>query len=217
MSLAPKVFGLTSFLVGAVAIATSSDVRLPGNDRGYTPAQPIAFSHRVHAGDLSIDCLFCHPGAEESRHAGVPAASVCMKCHAHVTAGYDAQLEERASAEAEEREPRRVVSPELAKLYDALALDDELRPIEGREPRPIEWVRVHQVPDFVYFDHSVHVARDVACQTCHGPVQSMERVRQESDLSMGWCVSCHRQSRPDASGPDAWRDHASTDCVTCHF
>lgn len=213
----PWVFGTASFALGALGLLWGWSPRLPGNDVGHAPVQPIAFSHRVHAGDLGLDCLFCHSGAERSRHAGIPAVSVCMKCHQQVTSSWSELSTERERAIAEGRDPRRVISPELAKMYEALALDGDLAPIPDREPRPVEWVRVHGMADFVYFDHSVHVARGVSCQTCHGPVQSMERVRQYSSFSMGTCVTCHRGSAPDPAGPNAWRSHASTDCVTCHL
>lgn len=213
----PWVFGIASLALGVPAVLWDVGLRLPGNDVGHAPVQPLAFSHRVHAGDLGLDCLFCHAGAERSRHAGIPAASVCMKCHQHVTAGWAENAAERALAAEEEREPRRLVSAELAKLYDALALDRDLQPVPEREPAGMPWVRVHNLADFVHFDHSVHVARGVSCQTCHGPVQAMERVRQHSSLSMGTCIACHRGSPPDPGGPNAWRPHASTDCVTCHL
>jgi hypothetical protein len=211
------VFALSSLALGSIAILLDAELRLPGNHVGYAPEQPIAFSHRLHAGDLALDCLFCHSGAERSRHAGIPAASVCMKCHADVTAGWAATLQERELAREEEREPRVPVSPELAKLYAALGLGDDLEPLPDAEPRPLAWTRVHDMADFVFFDHSVHVARGVSCQTCHGPVQAMERIRQHSSFSMGTCIECHRNQSPAAAGPNAWRDHASTDCVTCHL
>jgi hypothetical protein len=214
------LFGLSALALGGSTIVASARLRLPGDHSGYEPEQPIAFSHRLHAGDLALDCRFCHAAAEHSRHAGVPSASVCMKCHALVTDGFDRVLEERARAEAAGEEPRRTISPELAKLYDYQGLGDDIEPDAGRAPRAIPWQRVHQVPDFVHFDHSVHVAGGVACETCHGPVQSMERVRQEHSLSMGWCVACHRASgaTPTCVAPDPEaRPHASTDCVTCHL
>jgi len=173
----------------------------------------IHFAHRLHAGELSIDCRYCHFGAWESRHAGIPPASVCMNCHASVSAGFDAQMAERAAAVAESRDPRRVVSPEIAKLYAALGLDETLT--QQSAPTPIPWVRVHDLPDFTWFDHRVHVARAIACETCHGPVQSMERIRQVSSLSMGWCVDCHRASAAEPGGNSA--QHVSTDCSACHF
>ena len=209
-----KILAVFMFLIGAMVLARTTDVRLPGNHQGYEPRQPIAYSHRLHAGELNIDCRYCHYGSEYSRHAGIPSASVCMNCHKAVTAGLDAILTERALAEAEGREPVQIVSPALRELYDAVGLGEDLLPT-GAPGTPIEWVRVHNLPDFVYFDHRVHVARGVACETCHGPVQSMERMRQFSDLSMGWCVECHRSNPAVANGPPA--EHTSTDCGTCHF
>jgi hypothetical protein len=217
------IFGLSSFAVGALVLAFETRVRLPGDHSGYTPEQPLAYSHRLHAGELQIPCLYCHYGAQTSRHAGIPSASVCMNCHGVVTAGFDALFTEREAAVAEKREPRLIVSDELRKLYDAQGLDRELKPIPGRQPAALPWVRVHQLADFVYFDHRAHVTRGVACETCHGPVQAMERVRQENSLSMGWCVDCHRASAPalgsasGAPGGPRLDPHVSTDCVTCHL
>lgn len=222
MSMNHWIFGSCSLLLGVVAVAYNVDIRLPGDNQGYAPVQPIAFSHRVHAGELNMDCQYCHYGAVQSRHAGVPPASLCMNCHKTVTASADALLKEKVSAQDEGRDPRPIVSPELRKLYDALALDENLNPVEGAEPQPIEWVRVHNLADFVYFDHRVHVARNVACETCHGPVQGMDRLRQESDLSMGWCIDCHRSQSFSAHGPareteGRMDDHVSTNCVSCHL
>jgi len=140
-----------------------------------------------------------------------------------VRAGMDAVLAEKAAAELEQRQVRPVESVELRKLYDFLALDSELKPLPGRAPLAVPWQRVHALPDFVYFDHRAHVSRGVACETCHGQVQAMERMRQESTLSMGWCVACHRASSPAlgtaAGAPDGPRleEHVSTDCVACHY
>jgi hypothetical protein len=177
---------------------------LPGNHQGYEPAQPIAYSHRLHAGELQIQCQYCHFGADKSRHAGIPPASVCMNCHKFVTAPLGAMRAEDELAEKEKRAPRPVVSAELRKLYDAV--DHE---------QPIAWTRIHSLPDFAYFDHRPHVNAGVACQLCHGPVESMERVRQISDLGMGWCVNCHRQSSLTSIGGRPV--NPSTNCSTCHF
>jgi hypothetical protein len=208
-------------VVGIVLVASSlvwalSRYRLPGNNQDYRPVQPIAYSHRVHAGELAIPCLYCHPGAERSRSAGVPSASMCMNCHQYVTAPLGAIREEERVAKEEGREAAPVESPELRILYDALGLDERLEP--GVDPdggHPIEWQRVHKLPDFVAFDHRPHVTAGVACQRCHGPIESMDRVRQISDLSMGWCVSCHRESGGTrlAGRPV----DPSQDCVTCHY
>ncbi len=228
----------TFVLLAAVAFAAlialpgAGTARLPGNQQGYEPTQPIAFSHRLHAGELNVPCLYCHSGAERSRHAGVPAANVCMNCHRFVPAAFGAIRAEDESAKKEGSAPRKVVSPEVQKIYDALALGPDLKPDTARQPQPIRWVKVHNVPDFVYFDHRPHVSAGVTCQACHGPVETMERVRQVSDLSMGWCVNCHRgvqraglkgnfESLPaplaKANMPVTHRLSPSIDCKTCHF
>ena len=131
-----------------------------GVHQGYSPRQPIAFSHRIHAEDNKIPCLYCHYAARTSRHAGIPPASVCMNCHA---------ILERQTAEVE-------------KLKEAV-----------QQMRPIAWVKVHNLPDFVYFNHSDHVLSGVACQQCHGAVERMDRVEQAAPLTMGWCLECHRK------------------------
>lgn len=190
-------------------------LRLPGNQRGYEPVQPIAFSHRLHAGELEVSCLYCHAGAEISRHAGIPPANVCMNCHRFVTAPAGAIRAEDEAARREGRKPRAVVSAELRKLYDALALRETMQPDPGKTPTPVAWVKVHSLPDFTYFDHRAHVTAGVACQQCHGDVQTMERVRQEAPLTMGWCVNCHREAtRTGVAGKTV---NASIDCATCHY
>ncbi|MCC6861209.1 MAG: cytochrome c3 family protein [Bryobacterales bacterium] len=189
-------------------------LHLPGNHQDYEPVQPIAYSHRLHAGELQIPCMYCHFGAEKSRHAGIPAAGVCMNCHRYVTAPMGAVRAEDEQAQAEKRKPRTLVSPELQKLYDALALDARMQPNPSRQTHPVAWVKVHNLPDFVYFDHRAHVSAGVQCQTCHGPVETMERVRQVPDLSMGWCVNCHRES--NRTGINGRKVNASTDCSACH-
>lgn len=209
---------LLSVALGFALLTLAPDLaglRLPGNHQGFEPVQPIAYSHRLHAGELAIPCVYCHSGTERSRSAGIPAASTCMNCHRFVTAARSAVRAEEKLAEKEKRKPRRVVSAELAKLYEALGLGDDLRPDPRRARRPIEWIRVHKLPDFVAFDHRPHVASGVACQTCHGPVETMERMRQVESLSMGWCVSCHRTRVAD---PAAGRlVVGSIDCARCHY
>ena len=157
--------------VGAALIAAlvARELSLVGVHQGYAPEQPIAFSHKLHAGDNKVACLYCHFAATKSRHAGIPPANVCMNCHGIL----------------------RKETAELAKLKEAVA-----------QGRPIEWIKVHNLPDFVYFNHSQHVLSSVACQECHGPVETMVRVRQDKPLTMGWCLDCHRQRGvgPAASG-----------------
>ena len=205
---------LTIALVASLA-SLAMAVRLPGDNRGYEPVQPIAYSHKLHAGDMKIQCLYCHSGAERSRYVGIPAMSVCMNCHRLISAGVTAMEQEVAAAEKEQRAVARVISPEPKKLYDALALDDSLAAIPDKPARPISWVRVHALPDFVRFNHSPHVIAGVACQTCHGPIETMERVRQFAPLSMGWCVNCHRDV--NENGVAGHRVYAPTDCTTCHY
>ncbi|MCC7176245.1 MAG: cytochrome c3 family protein [Bryobacterales bacterium] len=188
---------------------------LPSNQQGYEPAQPIAYSHRLHAGELQIACQYCHFAAETSRHAGIPPANVCMNCHRLVTSTLGALRAEDEAATRENRKARQVISTELRKLYDALALDAKMQRDPQREPRPIAWTKIHNLPDFVYFDHRAHVNAGVICQTCHGPVETMQRVQQVPDLSMGWCVNCHRDATRTGIGGKPVQ--ASTDCSTCHY
>jgi hypothetical protein len=208
---------LVGVLLAGISLfqAARGSVRLAGNDKGYQPIQPIAYSHQVHAGNLAIPCLYCHSGAEKSRRAGVPSASVCMNCHRYVTAALGVLQEEEQRAQTEGREPRAIVSAELAKLYAAQGLGEDLQPEPELSPMPIAWKRVHSVPDFVAFDHRPHVAADVGCQRCHGAIEAMDRVRQESTLSMGWCVECHRTmtGRSETGRPV----DPPLDCATCHY
>lgn len=202
--------------LGVVLLLASApaNVHLPDYHIGYEPRQPIAYSHRLHAGELGIPCLHCHGAAERSRNAGIPTANVCMNCHRFITAPSIETKAEGDLAAREQRAPRRLLSPELAKLYEALALDSAMRRDSSRSPRPVVWARVHNLPSYVYFNHSAHVGAGVTCQSCHGPVESMERVRQFADLSMGWCVNCHRDA--NANGVNGKQVRASTDCDACH-
>jgi hypothetical protein len=192
-----------------------STAHIPGNQQDYEPFQPIAFSHRLHAGELQVSCLYCHSGAESSRHAGIPAASTCMNCHKFITAPLGALRAEDELAKKENRRPRPIFSPEIQKIYDALALNTQMAPDPQKALQPIAWTRIHRLPDFVYFNHSAHVGAGVACQQCHGPVETMDRVRQVPDLSMGWCVNCHRAA--NATGAASRPVQPSTDCSTCHY
>ena len=190
-------------------------LRMPGNQQDYEPVQPMEFSHRLHAGELQVSCLYCHSGAEKSRHAGIPAAGVCMNCHQSVTAPFGAIRAEEQQAKKEGRKPRLIVSPEIQKLCDAMALNERRERDPQKQPRPIAWTKIHRLPDYVYFDHRAHVNKGVACQQCHGPVETMDRVRQQSDLTMGWCVNCHRQANPGFNG--AKKVNPLADCATCHY
>ena len=194
--------------------AVSGNYRLPENNQGYEPIQPIAYSHRLHAGELGLDCLHCHSGAEVSQTAGIPSASICMNCHRFVTAPFNVVREEDDRAQKEMRPPVRIVSSELKKLYTSFGLREDLTPDPEKSMLPVEWVRIHALPDYVAFDHRAHVGAHVDCQTCHGEVQTMERVRQVSDLSMGWFVNCHRDVNRD--GLKGRKVDAPIDCVACH-
>jgi hypothetical protein len=187
----------------------------PGNQQDYEPIQPIAFSHQQHTGKLQISCLYCHSAAESSRHAGIPPAGLCMNCHRLVTAGRDQVVQEYATAERVRRPAEPLISPELQKLYDALGLDKQLQPDPNKKPTPISWVKVYNLPAFSCFDHRPHVHAGVTCQQCHGPVETMERVRQVGDLSMGWCIKCHREM--GLTDSNIKKSRPSTDCAACHY
>jgi hypothetical protein len=202
-------------LCSVVLVGRLKSYPLPGNQQGYEPVQPIAFSHKQHAGDMQISCLYCHFGAETSKHAGIPSASTCMSCHRFVTAPQKVLAEELIEARKARRAPRPIASPELQKLYDALGLDNKLEPDPSKQPRAIAWVKVHNLPAYACFDHRAHVNAAVECQRCHGPVETMDRVRQISDLSMGWCVDCHREAAVKALAGKVGKP--STDCATCHY
>ncbi len=162
-----------------------------GVDEGYQPVQPIAFSHKIHAGDNKIDCQYCHSSAKHSKTSGIPSANVCMNCHMNIS--------EVAEETATEEHSKEFFDGEIQKIYDAVGWDkDKLQYIEGYETKPIEWVRIHNLPDFAYFNHSQHVTvAGVKCQHCHGPVEEMEEVYQHAPLTMGWCIDCHRETEVD--------------------
>ncbi|MEC8853692.1 MAG: cytochrome c3 family protein, partial [Bacteroidota bacterium] len=157
-----------------------------GVTTNYQPEQPIAFSHKIHAGDNGIDCNYCHSSARNSKTAGIPSANACMNCHANITSGTNTG------------------TTEIQKIYDAIGYNPDTREyIEGYEQKPIQWVRIHNLPDLTYFNHSQHVsAGGVECQECHGPVQEMDVVYQHSELTMGWCINCHRETQVKMEGND---------------
>jgi cytochrome c2 len=157
-----------------------------GVTTNYQPEQPIAFSHKIHAGDNGIDCNYCHSSARTSKTSGIPSANVCMNCHANITTGTNTG------------------TTEIQKIYDAIGYDPETRTyIEGYKQQPIQWVRIHNLPDLAYFNHSQHVTvGKLECQECHGPVQEMDVVKQESLMTMGWCINCHRETEVQMEGND---------------
>ena len=157
-----------------------------GVDQGYEPIQPIHYSHRIHAGENGIDCKYCHSAARVSKHSNIPSLNVCMNCHKNIS--------EVAESTATEEYSKAFYDGEIEKLYAAVGWDKATQSYTGKTS-PVKWVRIHNLPDFVYFNHSQHVAvAGVECQTCHGPVEEMEIMSQHSPLTMGWCINCHRET-----------------------
>lgn len=195
------------FVVAALGFKTViNGLYAVGVQQGYAPKQPIAFSHKIHAGQYEIDCKYCHVGAMKGKSATIPTVNICMNCHNQIKTG-------TTTGEGE-----------IAKIVRAF-----------NENKPIEWVRIHNLPDLAYFNHSQHVnVGGIECQTCHGPVQEMDVVRQHSLLTMGWCIDCHRTTDVNARG-NAYYDklvelHKATkkgnmkvedigglECAKCHY
>ena len=156
-----------------------------GVDQGYQPVQPIHFSHKIHSGDNKIDCKYCHSSARVSKHSGIPSVNICMNCHKSIYE-YNGEVTDEYSKE--------FYDAEIQKIYAAAGWDDIDQQYTG-ETQPIKWVRIHNLPDFAYFNHSQHVSvAGIECQTCHGPVEEMEIMYQYSSLTMGWCINCHRET-----------------------
>jgi len=184
-----KVIILLSIIIlVAIGYTAVDGMRNVDNNQGYEPDQPISFSHKIHAGENEINCKYCHYGAERSRHAGIPAASVCLNCHSNIKKD----------------------SSEIQKIVKAI-----------EEKKPIEWVKVNRLADFVYFNHEQHVGvADIKCQTCHGPVEKMTRMRQDKNLTMGWCIDCHRTSDVVIHGTMKTQkvsEGGGLDCAKCHY
>ena len=164
-----------------------------GIDQGYAPVQPIHYSHKIHAGDNKIDCKFCHSSARKSKHSGIPSLNVCMNCHKNI-ADYNGE------EDLEMGYTKEFYTAEIKKLYKAVGWDEENQAYTG-ETEPVKWTRIHNLPDFAYFNHSQHVTvAGVECQKCHGPVEEMEIMYQFSPLTMGWCIDCHRETNVDLKG-----------------
>ena len=173
-----------------------------GIQKGYAPKQPIAYSHKLHAGQYKIDCNYCHTGAQKGKSATIPAANICMNCHGVI----------------------KKESPEIQKIYTAI-----------EKNQPIEWIRVHNLPDLAYFNHAQHVnVGNLQCQTCHGEIQKMEVVEQRSSLTMGWCIDCHRRTevntkdnayydklvalhKKESSEPLKVANIGGLECSKCHY
>ncbi len=183
-----------------------------GVQQGYQPTQPIAFSHAIHAGQYEIDCNYCHTGVRKSKSANIPSPNICMNCHSEI----------------------KTESPEIQKIYAAVDYDPSTRTY-GTETKPIEWVRIHNLPDLAYFNHSQHVdVAELECQTCHGPIEEMDVVYQYSNLTMGWCINCHRETevntkdnayydklvklhKEKSKEPMKVEDIGGLECAKCHY
>ena len=158
-----------------------------GVDQGYMPVQPIHYSHKIHAGANQIECKYCHSSARVSKHSGIPSLNVCMNCHKNIA-------EYNGEEDLENGYTKDFYTKEIKKLYAAVGWDEENQRYTG-ETSPVKWVRIHNLPDFVYFNHAQHVqVGQIECQTCHGPVEEMEIMYQYSPLTMGWCINCHRET-----------------------
>jgi mono/diheme cytochrome c family protein len=163
-----------------------------GVDQDYEPVQPIHYSHRIHAGSNGINCKYCHSAARVSKNAGIPSLNVCMNCHKNINEVSDTT----ATAEYS----KAFYDGEIQKLYTAVGWDVATQKYTGKT-QPVKWVRIHNLPDFVYFNHSQHVTvAGIECQTCHGPVQTYEIQKQFAPLTMGWCISCHRKTEVKMEG-----------------
>lgn len=206
--------GISLFLFMAIAVKlVINGLYSIGIQQGYQPKQPIAFSHALHAGQYEIDCQYCHTGVMKAKSANIPSPNICMNCHQQI----------------------KTESPEIQKIYAAIDFDPETQTY-GNNQQPIEWVRIHNLPDLAYFNHSQHVnVGGIECQTCHGPIQEMEVVYQHSLLTMGWCINCHRETQVNAEGNDYYdkllelhesaegnepmrvEDIGGLECSKCHY
>lgn len=198
------ISGLVALVAfGVIAYITYWEARSLGRQQGYAPVQPIWFSHKVHATQNNIDCEYCHSDARSSRHAGIPSLNVCLNCHSMVKEG-------KISGKKE-----------ISKIYQHLD-----------QKKPIEWIKVHNLPDHVYFNHAQHVqAGKVACQECHGPVERMNRVVEYTELSMKFCLDCHREREIitdnqyyalykfhlNPGEKPKVKDIGGQDCSSCHY
>lgn len=163
-----KVVHILAVLIALsiLSVITVQEAINLGRTQGYEPDQPIKFSHRVHAGENKINCVYCHTSVNDSRYAGIPSVSLCLNCHNVIKNGTN-------TGEAE-----------IAKIHQAI-----------ESGKPVQWVKVHKLPDYVFFSHAQHVnVGKVECKTCHGEVEKMGRIQQVAPLSMGWCVNCHRET-----------------------
>jgi hypothetical protein len=213
------IIGIVAVIGGAKGYQFGMDE--VGVQQGYSPTQPINFSHKIHAGEYKVDCKYCHNTVEKSKSASIPPLNTCMNCHKYVQArdNYDGKI-----------------SPEIQKIYTAIGFDGENREyIEDYDQKPIKWVRIHNLPDLSYFNHSQHVkVGKLDCQLCHGPIEEMDKVYQFSTLQMGWCINCHRERGIDAENNDYYEElhkdikaegqnyitvanNGGLECSKCHY
>ena len=180
------MFAVVLFLVGGY-LTTKGAIGL-GRNKDYQPVQPIFYSHKVHAGINQINCLYCHGGAQDSKHASIPSVNVCMNCHQAINEYKGEKLYTEEGVEVNGTD-------QIKKLYEFAAFTPG-KSWDASKAKPIEWTKIHNLPDHVYFNHSQHIkAGKVQCQTCHGEITKMDEVKQFADLSMGWCINCHRESK----------------------
>lgn len=218
--------GLILLAVGAVVLSAYSGASSSQNN---SPTQPIAFPHPTHVQKLGMNCLYCHNAANKSMDPGLPAVSTCVGCHTMV--GPDRPASDLGPARK---------SAEIQKLWNYADIKIPGSPL-GPNAKPIPWVRIHKLPEYVHFPHTRHVNAGVTCQTCHGQIQKMDKVYQFASLNMGWCVSCHvngyspkegqeaagyqpLQAAPNQGVAAGVAQYASTerkkaryDCANCHY
>ncbi len=180
------------FLLLASAFFVYGYLMQIGVDQEYAPIQPIHYSHRIHAGSNGIDCNYCHSSARVSKHSGIPSLNVCMNCHKNIA--------EVSDTTATDEYSKAFYDKEIDKLYKAVGWDKVNQKYTGIT-QPVKWVRIHNLQSFVYFNHSQHVTvGGIACQTCHGPVQTYEIQKQFAPLTMSWCIDCHRKTEVKMEG-----------------
>lgn len=230
------LFALVMFVVGGYFVAKGA-IGL-GRQEGYSPTQPIYYSHKVHAGINQISCLYCHGGAWESKHAGIPSLNICMNCHKAIS------TYEKGPKLYDEEGKEIDGTAEIQKLYNYAGFKPgpgaTWDPSKAKSP---EWIKIHNLPDHVFFSHVQHVrVGNVQCQTCHGNIQEMDKVKQVAELSMGWCINCHRETKvnfnyTDSTGNKFYsiyekfhndikagkmdsvtvKDIGGTECQKCHY
>ncbi|PCI99901.1 MAG: cytochrome C [Flavobacteriales bacterium] len=163
-----------------------------GVHEGYKPEQPIKFSHKIHAGDDKIDCNYCHSSARHSKTSGIPSLNVCMNCHKAIDGSSGKKFMYNGKQYS--------MTEEIQKIYDHLDYNPETQEY-GDNPTPVKWIKIHNLPDHVYFSHQQHVtAGKQKCQTCHGPVEEMDVVEQHAQLTMKWCIECHKETAVATQG-----------------